>query len=289
MRAMTRIAGFLICALVACSEEDTGPPPLAEVEGHLQSITVNDTSIFALDGNDSTVVELTIDGMLVGKLPNNNIAVEVVAQGDWVAWVEKEGTGYIVRRRKAGMVESLRLFAPRIVASQEGLFYSDLGIIASWIGPTPERIATPEMGATVIAVDAGFAYTREQSTAIMKYPRSGDPAEMLLPSSMGASVSTGQLAYVTAEGLRLRDLFTMFDRVVGTPPATVTCEPLIAGRAVVCGKYRGMEGVTEEILKDPVTAYTAVGKNVYWISRGDKDTKSKIFVTDAEIVLKKDE
>jgi hypothetical protein len=171
----------------------------------------------------------------------------------------------------------------------EGPVYSDIGIIASWFEATPERIATPEMGATVIAADASFAYTREQTTAIMKYPRSGDPAEMLLASSMGASVSTGQLAYLTPEGIRLRDLFTMFDRVVGMPPATVTCDPLIAGRAVVCGKYRGMEGITEEILKDPVVAYTAVGKDVYWISGSTKDATSKIFKTDAEIVLNKPE
>ena len=72
----------------------------------------------------------------------------------------------------------------------------------------------------------------------------------------------GELAYKTAEGVRKRDLFSEFDRVVGAVPETYECELLIAGQAVMCGKFRAFEGMLDELLRDPVAGYAAVGSDV---------------------------
>jgi hypothetical protein len=259
---------WIAIALAACGgSEDAGPPPLAEVPGTLQHLAVNDTSIFAIDTTDSSLVELGLDGALIGKVMTRDAVSEVVAYGDWVAWVEAEGNGKIIRRRRAGKFESMRPFAPHIAASAEGLFYSDNDLIASWPWEgVPERVVTPASGATLIGMDPSYAYTREMNKSLVRYTRMADMSETLLSDATGVSLKDGQLAYRTADGVRLRDLFTTFDRVVGAPPADYTSELLIAGRAVMCGKYRLMDGTTDELLADPVGGYAARGKDVYWVT-----------------------
>ncbi len=280
------IWGFV--ALVGCADEPSGPPPLATVPGTLGRLAVNDTSLFAVDSTDSSLIEIGLDGTVVGKLPTMGAVSEVVAFANWVAWIEVEGTGKIVRRRKAsGMIESARTLAPHIVATAEGLVYSDTGLVALWADGVPSRIATPAAGATVLAVDASWVYTAEANTSAVRYARSSDMSEVLLPTSMNATVKDGQLAHRTAEGIRERDLFTGFDRIVGAPPTSYTCELLIAGRAVLCGMYRALEGTTDELLTDPVGGYVSLGKDVYWASNdGGATPRSSIRKVDAELVTK---
>ena len=280
---MTR--GFLIALLVtACGSDPAEPPALVKVPGKLTKLAVNDTNIFAINGSDNTLIEISLDGTLFTPLPTNGAVSEVVAAGDWVAWLEAEGTGKVIRRRRAGVIESLRTFESHIVATPEGVYYSDLGIIGSWIGATPERIATPASGATLIAVDASFAYTVEASSSVSRYTRGADMSEMLLPSSMGATVGGGQLAYRTADGIRLRDLFTSFDRVVGAPPAAYTCDLLIAGSVVMCGKFRAEDGTLDALLRDPVGGYAANGKDLYWVTNDNAVAPiSSIFKVDVSL------
>lgn len=279
---------WIAIALAACgTEEVPGPPPLAEVPGTLAHLAVNDTSLFAIDTRDSSLVELGLDGTLIGKLDTRDAVTEVVAHGDWVAWVEVEGSGKIIRRRRNGMFSSMRPFTPHIAASAEGLFYSDLALIAVWPWEgVPERIATPADGAAIIAVDPSYAYTRETSGALVRYMRGLDASETMLSDSVGASVKDAQLAYRTPDGVRLRDLFTGVDRVVGVPPADYACDLLIAGRAVMCGKYRAMDGLADELLTDPVAGYASRGKDVYWVTpKAGGEPISQIRLIDAEAPL----
>jgi hypothetical protein len=64
------------------------------------------------------------------------------------------------------------------------------------------------------------------------------------------------------------------------------CDLLIAGTAVMCGKYRSMNGVADELLTDPVVSYASRGKELYWATTksGGKPV-TRIFVTDAEMPL----
>lgn len=275
---------WIAIAVAACGSEDAGAPPLAEVPGTLQHLAVNDTSLFAIDARDSSLVELGLDGALIGKLPTRGAVSEVVAYGDWVAWIEAEGSGQIIRRRRNGMLESMRPITPHIAASAEGLFYSDTGLIASWPWEgVPARIATPAPGAALIAVDPSYAYTRAMDKQLVRYTRMADASETLLSDATGVSLQDGQLAYRAPEGVRLRDLFTTFDRVVGAPPADYACELLIAGRAVMCGKYRLMDGMADELLADPVGGYASRGKDVYWVTtRPGAEPVSELRRADAE-------
>lgn len=277
---MTRLAWLSIVIVAACSD-DAPPkdPPLAEVPSPLERLAVNDSSLFAIDTRDRTLVEIGRDGTLTGTVPTAGPVTDVVAAADWVAWIETEGTGFVIKRRKGGMTSSQRAIAPHIVATTDGLVYSDTGLVALWTEGSPERVAMPPSGATVLNADLSFTYVALADSSVVRYPRQGGEAEQLLASSTGATVGGGQLAHRTTEGIRLRDLFTGFDRVVGAPPADYACELLIAGRAVVCGKYRAMDGMLLELLRDPVTGYTAIGKDLYWIEGGDV---SSIYVVDAE-------
>lgn len=254
------------------------------VEGALSRIAVNDASIFAVDEREHAIVELTRDGELVGRIPALDAITAIVAHGDWVAWIEVEGTGKILRKRAgAAANDTIRGFEPHLVASEEGAFYSDLGLIASWVTSPPERIATPEAGAALIGVDTSHAYTREPGAAVVKYARGGDAREVVMASAEGATVRAGQLAYRTADGIRLRDLFTSFDRVIGAPPADYACELLIAGSVVLCGKYRARDGTLDVLLRDPIDAYTAAGGDVFWLAR--KGDSTAIYQADAEATL----
>jgi hypothetical protein len=277
-------AMVLLVALSACAADDTGPPPLAVVQGKLGRIAVNTTSMFAIDTTDNSLVELGLDGSMIGKLPTAGAVSDVAAAGDLVAWVEAEGTNKHVKRRKAGVVETLPTFTPHIVVTADGVFYSDAGLIASWSDAVPTRIATPAAGAALIGIDTAYAYTVEAGMSVVRYDLRMDMSEAVLPTAMSATVSAGLLAYRTADGVRIHDLFTKFDAVIGTPPADYACDLLIAGNAVMCGKYRELNGASDELLTDPVTGYTAIGRDVYWVTQSG--AKSEIRTIDAEQKLK---
>jgi hypothetical protein len=278
---MTRSLPWLLVLAAGCSGGDDGPPPLAKVPGKLGTIAVGSASIFAIDTTDSTIVELGLDGTMIGKLETIGAVTELSAAGDLVAWVEKEGNNGKLKRRKAGAIEALGTltFSPKPIVTAEGVVYSDTGIIGLWADAVPVRIATPAAGATLIGVDSSFAYTLEGQT-VQKYDRRMDMKEMVVPSASAATVSAGLLAYRTGEGVRIHDVFTQFDHAYGAPPAGYTCDLLIAGRAVMCGKYRCLDEVTDELLDDPVAGYTAVGRDIYWV-KVDGST-SEVFKVDAE-------
>ena len=283
---MKRLASVLVVA--ACGGGgDSGDPPLAEIDASLEALAVNDTSLFAIDSADKKVVEIKLlDGSVVGKLPSNGVVSDLVARGGWVAWIEAEGSGKLIRRRKLdGTIESTRAqtAAPKILASAEGLFYSDGQLVAVWMeGANPDRVALTNGTAKVIGADLSFAYTAEADGSCAKYPRSGDASEVLLPACKDATVIDGQIAHRTAEGIREKDLASGFDRVVGTPPADYPCTLLIAGRAVMCGKYRALNGMVDELLDEKVSGYAAVGSKVVWVKTDGK--KSSIYMVDAELV-----
>lgn len=283
---MKRLA-FVI--LAACGGGDSGEPPLVEIEAQLDKLAVNETSIFAIDAADKSLIELSaVDGKMIGKLPTNGAVSELAATGGWVAWIEAEGSGKLIRRRKmGGMIESTRATTtlPKILATSEGLVYSDGMLVALWLeGANPDRLAITGAGSQVIGADLTYVYTTEMDTSVMKYPRSGDAAEMVLPMSKDATVQNGQIAHRTAEGIRMVDLTTGFNRVVGAPPADYPCTLLIAGRAVLCGKYRALDGMITELLDDEVSGYASVGKNVVWVKTDGK--KSSIYKVDAELTEK---
>ena len=282
---MKRLA--IILAVAACGGGDSGEPPLAEIQSPLKQLAVNESSIFAIDTKDGKIVELgLLDGALVGKLPTNGAVSELVAHGKWVAWIEAEGTGkLIVRRKLDGTLESHRAqtASPRILAAAEGLFFSDGQLIAVWMeGANPDRVVLTGGSSKLIGIDASYVYTQEADTSVLKHARGQEMSEVLLPMSKDATVKDGQIAHRTTEGIRERDLLTGFDRVVGAPPADYACELLIAGRAVMCGKYRAMDGMITELLDDKVSGYAAVGKNVVWVKTDGE--KSSIYTVDAELV-----
>lgn len=284
MKAMFSVA----VVLGACGGGDDGvtlDPPLVEVPGMIQRIAVNDASLFAHDATTNTLIEFAHDGTQVGTIEPTGEVLELAAAADTVAWVEVEGTGTVVKRRIGDAIESQRTFAARVIANDEGLFYSDIMLVASWgASGVPERIATPGTEPRLLDVDATFAYTIEGDTSVVQYERM-DPdmtSEVLLEETSGATVKDGELAYRTAEGVRKKDLFMGFDRVVGAVPENYECELLIAGRAVMCGKFRANEGTLDELLRDPVTGYASVDSQVYW--GRTEGAVTAIRVVDAEAV-----
>ena len=283
---MTRPLPWLLVLAAGCSGGDDGPAPLAKVPGKLGTIAVGSASIFAIDTADGTIVELGLDGSLIGKVPTVGVVTELSASGAVVAWVEKEGNNGKLKRRKAGTVEALGTltFAPKPMVTSEGVVYSDTGIIGLWADAVPSRIATPAAGAKLIGVDASYAYTLEGQT-VQKYDRRMDMKEMVVASASAATVTAGLLAYRRGDDVRIHDPFTKFDHSFGMVPASYPCELLIAGRAVMCGKYRNLEEVTEELLEDPVGGYAAVGRDLYWV-RVD-GASSELFKVDSELVLEK--
>src|SRR5687768_9341344 len=145
--------------LAACGGGDSGEPPLAEVDSELKQLAVNTTSVFAIDAGDNSIVELGLaDGALIGKVPTTGTVSELVAHRTWVAWIETEGSGKLVVRRKAdGTLESYRASTqtPKILATAEGLFFSDGQLVAFWMeGANPDRVALTGGTSKVIGVDA---------------------------------------------------------------------------------------------------------------------------------------
>jgi hypothetical protein len=282
---MSRLALLVLLCAVGCSD-DSGPPPLAKVPGKLGKIAIGTSSLFAIDTADNTIVEIGLaDGVVIGKLATVGAVTEVSAAGDLVAWVEKEGNNGKVKRRKAGAIDTLSTltFTPHLVVTEEGVFYSDTGIVGLWVDQTPSRIASPAGASTLIGVDTSYAYTLEAGMSVQRYDRRMDMKEEVVASTQGATVKAGMLAYRTADGVRIHDLFTKFDAPFGAPPASYPCELLLAGRAVMCGKYRALEGVTEELLDDPVAGYAAVGRDLYWVKTAGSN--SEIYKTDSELKL----
>lgn len=282
---MKRIA--ILVGLAACGGGDSGEPPLAEVEAQLKQLAVNDTSIFAVDAKDNSIVELSlVDGSMVGKVPTSGAVSELVAHGKWVAWVEAEGSGKLIARRKTdGMLESHRASTamPKILATAEGLFFSDGQLVAIWMeGANPDRVVLTGGTSKLIGSDASHVYTSEADASVMKHARAAEMSEVVLPLAKDATVRDGEIAHRTNEGIRVKNLLTGFDRVVGAPPADYPCELLIAGRAVICGKYRAMDGMLTELLDDKVSGYAAVGRNVVWVKT--HGMKSSIYKVDAELV-----
>jgi len=278
---MIRHGLVLLLVVSACGTDDSGPPAIAKVSGKLGTIAVNNTSIFAIDTTDDSIIELGLDGTMIGKLPTTMKVTGLAAAGDVVGWVEVEGSHSIIQRRKAGTYDTLGtlVFTPSIVATIEGVFYSDTGIIALWGDNGAERLATPAAGATLLGVDSSYAYTLE-GTSVQRYDRRMDMKEEVVATAMGATVKDGYLAYKTGEGVRIHDLFTKFDALFGMPPAGYECSLLIAGRAVMCGQYRCLENVTEKLVDKPVLSATSVGRNLYWTQASG--TGTEIFTTDAE-------
>ena len=283
---MKRLA--IIVGLAACGGGDSGEPPLAEVQAQLKQLAVNESSIFAIDAKDNSLVELSlVDGSMIGKVPTSGAVSEVVAHGKWVAWVEAEGTGKLIARRKSDgtTLESHRAStaAPKILATAEGLFFSDGQLVAIWMeGTNPDRVVLTGGTSKLIGSDASFVYTSEADGSVMKHARAAEMSEVVLPMAKDATVRDGQIAHRTSEGIRMKDLLTGFDRVVGAPPAEYPCELLIAGRAVICGKYRAMDGMLTELLDDKVSGYASVGRNVVWVK--SDGMKSSIYKVDAELV-----
>jgi hypothetical protein len=274
----------IVVAVSACGGESAPPlpPTLTEVPGTLSKLAINDSSLFSVDLDTNALLELSLDGVMIGTLPTTGEVIQLVAHGDLVAWVEVEGTGTVVKRRRgAGAIETQRTFEATVVATEEGLFYSDLGLIAVWGDGNPERIATPPAAARprLLDVDLTFAYTDEDG-AIVEYTRDSDLVEVQVETSSDATARRGQLAYRTAEGIRLRDLFTNFDRVVGFVPGDYACELLIVEQAVMCGRFRALNGNADELLIDPVGGYAARGRDVFWVTAADG--VSSIRVIDAE-------
>ncbi|MBA3461213.1 MAG: hypothetical protein H0T46_14710 [Deltaproteobacteria bacterium] len=283
---MSRLAFLVLLVAVGCTD-DSGPPPLAKVPGKLGKIAVGTSSLFAIDTTDNTIVEINIaDGSVIGKLTTVGAVTDLSAAGDLVAWVEKEGNNGKVKRRKAGAIDALGTltFMPRVLVTDEGVFYSDTGIIGLWADEIPTRVGSPAGAATLIGVDSSYAYTVEAGMSVQKYDRRMDMKELVVASTQGATVKGGMLAYRTGEGVRIRDLFTKFDALFGAPPADYPCELLLAGRAVMCGKYRALEGETEVLLEDPVAGYAAVGRDLYWVKTAGAN--SEIYKTDSELMLK---
>lgn len=279
-------APWIVLVVAACGGDPEAPlpPALAELPGTLSRLAINDASLFAIEVETNTLHELSHDGAPIGTLPVTGEVIELVAHGDLVAWVEIEGTGTVIKRRRGGpeaTVESQRTFEAHVVANGEGLFYSDLGLIAAWGDGNPVRIATPSpsLSPRLLDVDPAFAFT-DEAGAIVKYARDSAVSEVQLETTRDATVKLGQLAYRSTEGVRLRDLFTGFDRVIGFVPGDYACELLIVERAVLCGRFRALDGNADELLIDPVGGYAARGRDVFWVTTADG--VSTIRVLDAE-------
>jgi hypothetical protein len=64
-----KLAGIAV-AVAACGGDDGPalPPPIAEIPGTLQKLAVNDTSMFSIDTDTGDLLELGLDGTLIGTL-----------------------------------------------------------------------------------------------------------------------------------------------------------------------------------------------------------------------------
>ncbi len=179
---------LFVFALAACGTDAPPlPTPIASVPGTLAALAVNDTSLFAIDTDTNTLLEIGLDGTVKPLLPTVGPIRELTATGNLVAWVETEGTGTVVKRRvAAGAIESQRTFDAHVIANANGLFYSDLGLIAVWADAVPERIATPPITSSprLLDVDGNFAYTTETDTSVVKYARMDTTSEIVLPTSL---------------------------------------------------------------------------------------------------------
>ncbi len=262
-------------------------PPLIELPGTVDRIAINDTSIFVREATANALIELDHDGSMIGTIPTIGDVRELAAAGDLVAWVEVEGTGTVIKRRRgaAGAIESQRTFDAHIVANLSGLFYSDLGLIAAWGDGNPERIATPAStpaSPRLLDVDGVFAYAVDDTTAVTQYQRDSDVTTVTLETSQAVSIKDGRLAYRTTEGIRVRDLETQSDGVAGFVPGSYECELLLVGQVVMCGKFRVHAGNAEEVLVDPIAASVGLSPNVYWVT-AEADV-SALRVTDVETI-----
>ncbi len=283
MKAMIALA-----VLGACGGDDGAPlpPPLVELPGTVDQIAINDSSLFVRDATANALIELAHDGSMIGTLPVVGEVREIAAAGEIVAWVEVEGTGTVIKRRRgAGGIESQRTFDAHIVVNLGGVFYSDLGLIASWGDGNPERIATPPStpaSPRLLDVDASFAYAVDATTAVTRYQRDSDTTIVTLETSDAVAIRDGRLAYRTTEGIRVRDLESLADGVAGFVAGGYECELLLVGAVVMCGKFRVHGGNAEELLVDPVGAYVGLSPNVYWVT-AEADV-STIRVTDVETI-----
>ncbi|MBA2540381.1 MAG: hypothetical protein H0V17_12145 [Deltaproteobacteria bacterium] len=282
-------SAVITIAIGACGGDEPGvplAPPIAQIPATLSRLAINDTSMFSIDLDAGELIELGLDGSSIGTLPTAGEVTELAAHGDLVAWVEIEGTGTVIKRRRgANPIESHRTFDAHLIANADGLFFSDLGLIAAWPEGVPQRIATPidtTASPRLLDVDSSFAYVAQDAGAVIKYTRDSDISEVQLETSEAATVKAGQLAYRAPDGIRMRDLFSGFDRVVGFVPASYACELLIVEQAVMCNRFRVLQGNAAELLVDPVVGYAAVGREVYWITSADGI--SEIRVTDAESI-----
>jgi hypothetical protein len=285
MKAMISLA-----VLGACGGDSDGvalDPPLVELPGTVDRLAINDSSLFVREVGANALIEFALDGTMIGTLPTAGDVRELAAAGDLVAWVEVEGTGTVVKRRRgAGAVESQRTFDAHVIVNREGLFYSDLGLIAAWADGNPERIATPvstPASPRLLDVDSMFAYAVDDTTAITQYTRDSDTTTVTLETSDAPVIRDGRLAYRTTEGVRVRDLTTAVDGVAGFVPGSYECELLLVGPVVVmCGKFRVFAGNADELLADPIGGYAAASPDVYWVTT-EADV-STIRVTDVETI-----
>lgn len=283
MKAMISLA-----VLGACGGDSGVPlePPLVEIPGTVDRIAINDTSVFVREVTTNALIELGHDGSMIGTLTTAGDVRELAAAGDLVAWVEVEGTGTVIKRRRgAGAIESQRTFDAHIVANLDGLFYSDLGLIASWGDGNPERIATPPStpaSPRLLDVDGLFAYAVDDTTAVTQYHRDSDETTVTLETSEEVAIKDGRLAYRTSEGIRVRDLDSLSDGVAGFVPASYECELVLVGQVVMCGKFRVHAGNAEELLVDPISTYVGRSPDVYWVTT-EADV-SVLRVTDVETI-----
>lgn len=280
MKAMIPLAVLAGCG----GSEPTSelPPAIAEVVGAVDRVAINDSSLFVHESDANTLVELGLDGTVIGELPVAGEVLELAAAGDIVAWVEVEGTGTVIKRRRGGgSIESQRTFDGHVVVNADGVFFSDLGLIAAWGDGNPERIATPVASPKLLDVDAINAYAID-NTSVVQFERGSDTPLTMLEMAESPTMRDGRLAYRTTEGIRVRDLATNVDGVSGFVPGSYTCELLLVEQVVMCGKFRVVAGNAEEVLVDPIAGYAAAGPNVYWVTtEGDV---SSIRVTDVETI-----
>src|SRR6185436_11993108 len=111
-------AVVVVAAACGTSSSSSLPPPIAEVPTTLSRLAINDTSIFSIDVDAGTVIELGRDGAAVGTLPTVGEVTGLVAAGDLVAWVEVEGSGTVIKRRRgANPIESQRTFDAHVIAN----------------------------------------------------------------------------------------------------------------------------------------------------------------------------
>ncbi len=279
MKAMCWIA--LVAACGGSEDRTELPPPIAEIPGAVDRVAVNDTSLFLHESDANTLVELGLDGSEIGELPVAGEVLELAAAGDTVAWVEVEGAGTVIKRRRGGgAIESHRALEGHVIVNDSGVYFSDLGLIAAWGDGNPERIATPDASSSpqLLDVDGGHAYAVGAGSVIQIELGTDMPLTMIEMAD-APTMRGGRIAYRTSEGIRVRDLASNVDGVSGFVPGSYSCELLLVDTVVMCGKFRVFGGNAEELLVDPVAGYAARGADVYWVTiEGDV---SRLRVIDA--------